>query len=103
MAWSVDATTNAILELAGYPSAERVEKVTLEATSDYWRIWFYLLESAGWKFQPGARTATRPGNPGTTGRPFVPTGPPPCRGTWECIGGRSPANTPVPELLFSST
>ena len=45
--WTVDATTNAVLELAGHLAAERVEKVTLEATSDYWRIWFYLLESAG--------------------------------------------------------
>ena len=45
--WSVDATTNAVLELAGYLAAERIEKVTLEATSDYWRIWFYLLEAAG--------------------------------------------------------
>ena len=26
---------------------ERIEKVTLEATCDYWRIWFYLLEAAG--------------------------------------------------------
>ena len=25
--------------------------VTLEATSDYWRIWFYLLESAGLRVQ----------------------------------------------------
>jgi len=46
--WSVDAMTNAVLELAGYLAAERVEKVTLEATSDYWRIWFYLLEAADW-------------------------------------------------------
>jgi len=45
--WTVDAATNAVLELAGHLVAERVEKVTLEATSDYWRIWFYLLESAG--------------------------------------------------------
>ena len=45
--WAVDATTNAVLELAGHLVAEQVEKVTLEATSDYWRIWFYLLESAG--------------------------------------------------------
>jgi transposase len=45
--WTVDATTNAVLELAGHLAAEQVEKVTLEATSDYWRIWFYLLESAG--------------------------------------------------------
>ena len=45
--WAVDATTNAILELTDHLVAERVEKVTLESTSDYWRIWFYLLEAAG--------------------------------------------------------
>jgi transposase len=45
--WMVDAATNAVLELAGHLVAGRIEKVTLEATSDYWRIWFYLLESAG--------------------------------------------------------
>jgi transposase len=43
----VDATTNAILELGGHLAAEGIEKVTLESTSDYWRIWFYLLEAAG--------------------------------------------------------
>jgi transposase len=43
----VDATTNAILELADQLAAEGIEKVTLESTSDYWRIWFYLLEAAG--------------------------------------------------------
>src|SRR5512135_3019531 len=45
--WAVDATTNAILELADHLAAEGIEKVTLESTSDYWRIWFYLLEAAG--------------------------------------------------------
>src|SRR5437764_10751080 len=45
--WQVDATTNAILELADHLAAEGMEKVTLESTSDYWRIWFYLLEAAG--------------------------------------------------------
>jgi transposase len=44
---TIDATTNAVLELAGYLVAEQVQKVTLEATGDYWRIWFYLLEAAG--------------------------------------------------------
>ncbi len=43
----VDATTNAILELGGQLAGEGIEKVTLESTSDYWRIWFYLLEAAG--------------------------------------------------------
>ena len=37
--WPVDATTNAILELGGHLAAEGIEKVTLESTSDYWRIW----------------------------------------------------------------
>jgi transposase len=45
--WDVDATTNAILELGGHLAGERIEKVTLESTSGYWRIWFYLLEAAG--------------------------------------------------------
>ena len=49
--WAVDAATNAVLELAGHLVAQRVEKVSLEATSDYWRIWFYLLEAAGLEVQ----------------------------------------------------
>jgi transposase len=49
--WQVDATTNAILELADHLVAEGIEKVTLESTSDYWRIWFYLLEAAGLEVQ----------------------------------------------------
>jgi transposase len=47
LVWDVDATTNAILELGGHLAGAGVEKVTLESTSDYWRIWFYLLEAAG--------------------------------------------------------
>ena len=43
----VAATTNAILELGEQLAGEGIERVTLEATSDYWRIWFYLLESCG--------------------------------------------------------
>ena len=35
----VDATTNAILELGEHLAGEGIEKVTLESTSDYWRIW----------------------------------------------------------------
>jgi hypothetical protein len=35
----VDATTGAVLELAGYLAGERIERVTLESASDYWRIW----------------------------------------------------------------
>ncbi|SRR6266540_176770 len=45
--WDVDATTNAIIELAGQLAGLGVEKVTVESTSDYWRPFFYLLEVAG--------------------------------------------------------
>ena len=37
--------------LAGQLAGEGIEMVTLEATCDYWRIWFYLLEAAGLSVQ----------------------------------------------------
>jgi transposase len=51
LVWDVPATTNAVMELADHLTRERVQKVTLEATADYWRIWFYLLEAAGLEVQ----------------------------------------------------
>src|SRR5262249_59981394 len=45
--WQVAATTNAVGDLAAELVAAGVQKVTVESTSDYWRIWFYLLEAAG--------------------------------------------------------
>ena len=45
--WTVMATTNEVRALAGQLAGLGVEKVTLESTSDYWRIWFYVLEAAG--------------------------------------------------------
>jgi len=36
LVWQVDATMNAILELAGHLVAGRVQKVTLESTSAIW-------------------------------------------------------------------
>jgi transposase len=45
--WDVAATTNAVSQLAEHLMDLGVERVTLESTSDYWRIWFYLLEAAG--------------------------------------------------------
>jgi transposase len=47
LVWTVQATMPAVRELAGRLTAEGVQKVTLESTSDYWRIWFYVLEEAG--------------------------------------------------------
>jgi transposase len=45
--WQVPATMNAVAALAADLAGQGIEKVTLESTSDYWRIWFYLLEAAG--------------------------------------------------------
>lgn len=45
--WQVPATTNAVVDLAAGLVGSGVEKVTVESTSDYWRIWYYLLEAAG--------------------------------------------------------
>ena len=45
--WDVPARTGAITELAEQLVELGVEKVTVESTSDYWRIWYYLLEAAG--------------------------------------------------------
>jgi transposase len=45
--WDVDATSNAVIELADHLRVEQIQMVTLESTSDYWRIWFYVFEAAG--------------------------------------------------------
>src|SRR5512135_3685262 len=45
--WDVSARTGAITELAEQLVQLGVEKVTVESTSDYWRIWYYLLEDQG--------------------------------------------------------
>jgi transposase len=45
--WDVEATTGAVTELAAQLVELGIEKVTIESTSDYWRIWYYLLEAAG--------------------------------------------------------
>ena len=45
--WDVAATTETVIALAVQLVAAGIEKVTVESTSDYWRMWFYLLEAAG--------------------------------------------------------
>jgi transposase len=45
--WDVESTTAAILALADELVAMRIERTVMEATSDYWRSFFYLLEAAG--------------------------------------------------------
>jgi len=45
--WAVTATVSEVSGLAAELAGAGIEKVTLESTSDYWRIWFYLFEAAG--------------------------------------------------------
>jgi Transposase len=45
--WTVPATMNAVAALGDQLAEAGVQKVTLESASDYWRIWFYVLEAAG--------------------------------------------------------
>ena len=47
----VPATAREILALAARLLADGVELVVMESTSDYWRIWYYLLEAAGLNVQ----------------------------------------------------
>jgi transposase len=43
------STTNAILRLREHLIAERVSLVVMEATGDYWKPFYYLLEDAGFE------------------------------------------------------
>jgi transposase len=49
--WDVPATSGAVSDLAEHLVGQGIEKVTVESTSDYWRIWYYLLEAAGLSVQ----------------------------------------------------
>jgi transposase len=45
--WQVSSTTTTILELADHLVGERIERVVVESTSDYWRPFVYVLEARG--------------------------------------------------------
>ena len=49
--WEVTATMGAVTGLARQLVKDRIEMVTLEATSDYWRIFYYVLEMCGLRVQ----------------------------------------------------
>lgn len=49
--WTVKATKKAIIELADHLRSQQIQVVTLESTSDYWRIWWVVLEAAGLRVQ----------------------------------------------------
>jgi transposase len=45
--WEVTATMAGVTGLGRQLRKARIQMVTLEATSDYWRIWYYVLEELG--------------------------------------------------------
>jgi transposase len=65
--WKVTATVPDIEELAGDLKAAGAEKVSMESTSDYWRIWFMVLEAAGLAVQlvNSSQARNLPGRPKT--------------------------------------
>lgn len=65
--WAVEATSAALVELGDHLRCERVTRVVLESTSDYWRPFYYLLEAAGltvWLVN-AAQAKNVPGRPKT--------------------------------------
>jgi transposase len=65
--WTVKARMNAIRSLGRQLAGEGIEIVTMESTSDYWRIWFFVLEACGLAVQlvNAAQAKNVPGRPKT--------------------------------------
>jgi transposase len=65
--WTVKARIGAVRALGRQLKAGGIEVVTLESTSDYWRIWFFVLEACGLAVQlvNAAQARHLPGRPKT--------------------------------------
>ena len=65
--WTVKARMGAIRTLGRQLKRDGIEVVTLESTSDYWRIWFFVLEACGLAVQlvNAAQAKNLPGRPKT--------------------------------------
>jgi transposase len=65
--WEVTATVPDIEALAAELQAARVQLVSMESTSDYWRVWFVVLEAAGLRVQlvNSSQARNLPGRPKT--------------------------------------
>jgi transposase len=65
--WTVRARKAQVARLGRQLEKDGIEMVTLESTSDYWRIWFFVLEACGLAVQlVGASQARHlPGRPKT--------------------------------------
>jgi transposase len=45
--WRVGATYGEVTALMDHLRCEGIQRLVLESTSDYWRVWYYLAEAAG--------------------------------------------------------
>jgi transposase len=65
--WTVKARMGAVRQLGRQLKQDGIEIVTLESTSDYWRIWFFVLEACGLAVQlvSAAQARNLPGRPKT--------------------------------------
>ena len=45
--WRVEATYAQVTALMDHLRCEGIQRLVLESTSDYWRIWYYLADAAG--------------------------------------------------------
>jgi transposase len=65
--WTVQARMGAIRKLGRQLARDGIEMVTLESTSDYWRIWFFVLEACGLGVQlvNSSQAKNLPGRPKT--------------------------------------
>jgi transposase len=65
--WTVRARMGAVRALGRQLHKDGIEVVTLESTSDYWRIWFFVLEACGLVVQlvNAAQARNLPGRPKT--------------------------------------
>ena len=65
--WTVRARMGAVRTLGRQLRDDGIEIVTLESTSDYWRIWFFVLEACGLAVQlvNAAQARSLPGRPKT--------------------------------------
>jgi transposase len=65
--WTVRARMGTIRVLGRQLARDGIEVVTLESTSDYWRIWFFVLEACGLAVQlvNASQAKSLPGRPKT--------------------------------------
>jgi len=65
--WTVQARMGTVRALGRQLAREGIEIVTLESTSDYWRIWFFVLEACGLAVQlvSASQAKNLPGRPKT--------------------------------------